>query len=172
MFFIVWIFKKYRKYYNHHFLNVTWPISVCCDLGPAGIVGGACTELSLPSIPRRGALEQDTKPPTAPREPQHKWLPTAPGCVHCCVCTLDGLNAEHKFRAWVTILRCMSHHFLSFFYFTVMHKSSPMASWDSKVTTKFTSEVVGHAGTFYIQFFDTMNSEHHFLFVYCFSHTI
>ncbi len=38
---------------------------------------------------------------------QYKWLPTAPGvcvcvcvCVHCsvCVCTLDGLNAEHKFR--------------------------------------------------------------------------
>ncbi len=28
------------------------------------------------------------------------------GCVsvHCCVCTLDGLIAEHKFRAWVTII--------------------------------------------------------------------
>ncbi len=26
-------------------------------------------------------------------------------CVHCCVCVhLDGLNAEHKFRVWVTIL--------------------------------------------------------------------
>ncbi len=48
--------------------------------------------LSPPSIPRRGALEQGTKPPTAPWVPQHKWLPTAPGvcslclCVHCCVC--------------------------------------------------------------------------------------
>ncbi len=37
---------------------------------------------------------------------QYKWLPTAPGvCSLCvcvftavCVCTLDGLNAEHKFR--------------------------------------------------------------------------
>ncbi len=28
------------------------------------------------------------------------------GCVsvHCCVCTLDGLIAEHKFWAWVTII--------------------------------------------------------------------
>ncbi len=36
-------------------------------------------------------------------------------CVHgvcvftaVCVCTLDGLNAEHKFRVWVTILGHMS----------------------------------------------------------------
>ncbi len=37
---------------------------------------------------------------------QYKWLPTAPGvCSRCvcvftavCVCTLDGLNAEHKFQ--------------------------------------------------------------------------
>ncbi len=43
-----------------------------------------------------GFLEQGTEPPTAPRAPQHKWLPTAPGvcsrcvcvCVHCCVCAL------------------------------------------------------------------------------------
>ncbi len=27
----------------------------------------------------------------------YKWLPTAPGV---CVCTLDGLNAEHKFRVY------------------------------------------------------------------------
>ncbi len=33
-------------------------------------------------------------------------------CVHCCVfvCTLDGLNAEHKFRVWVTIHGHMSHY--------------------------------------------------------------
>ncbi len=48
---------------------------------------------------------------------QHKWLPTAPGvCSWCvcsllCVCTLDGLLAEHKFRVWVTILGRMSRHF-------------------------------------------------------------
>ncbi len=43
-----------------------------------------------------------TKPTTAPQAPQLKCLPTAPGVyvfVH-----LDGLNAEHKFRVWVTIL--------------------------------------------------------------------
>ncbi len=28
-----------------------------------------------------------------------------------CVFTLDGLNAEHEFRVWVTILGCMSRHF-------------------------------------------------------------
>ncbi len=27
-----------------------------------------------------------------------------------CVCTLDGLNAEHKFRVWVTVLGCISRH--------------------------------------------------------------
>ncbi len=52
-------------------------------------------------------------------------------CVHCsgcmftvcvcvcvftavCVCTLGGLNAEHEFRVWVTILGCMSLHSLTF----------------------------------------------------------
>ncbi len=61
-----------------------------------------------PPIPQQGALEQGTKPPTAPRAPQHKWLHTAPGvftvcvCVFTslkCVCTLDGLmqstNSEY-----------------------------------------------------------------------------
>ncbi len=33
-------------------------------------------------------------------------------CVYgVCVCTLDGLNAEHKFRVWVTILDHISRHF-------------------------------------------------------------
>ncbi len=35
-------------------------------------------------------------------------------CVHgvcVCVCTLDGLYAEHEFRVWVTILGRMSRHF-------------------------------------------------------------
>ncbi len=36
---------------------------------------------------------------------QYKWLPTAPGvCSRCvCVCTLDGLNAEHKFRVSLSL---------------------------------------------------------------------
>ncbi len=32
-------------------------------------------------------------------------------CSLLCVCTMDGLNAEHKFRVWVTILGRMSRHF-------------------------------------------------------------
>ncbi len=31
-----------------------------------------------------------------------------------CVCTLDGLNAEHKFQVWLTILGRMSLHFKEF----------------------------------------------------------
>ncbi len=107
------------------------------SLGPAGIVGGGgseCTALSPPSIPWRGALEQGTEPPTAPRALQYEWLPTAPVftpvcvcvftvcvcsrcvCVHgVCVCTLDGLNTEHEFRVWVTTLGRMSRHFHVFF---------------------------------------------------------
>ncbi len=44
--------------------------------------------------------------------PQHKWLPSPPGvCSLLCVYTLDGLNAEHEFQVWVTILGRMSLHF-------------------------------------------------------------
>ncbi len=32
-------------------------------------------------------------------------------CVHCCVCALGWVNAEHEFRVWVTVLGCMSCHF-------------------------------------------------------------
>ncbi len=39
------------------------------------------------------------------------WVCVQGVCVHCCVCTLDGLIAEHKFRVWVTILGRMSLHF-------------------------------------------------------------
>ncbi len=31
-------------------------------------------------------------------------------CSLLCVCTLDGLNAEHKFRVWVTSLSLMLDH--------------------------------------------------------------
>ncbi len=42
-------------------------------------------------------------------------------CVHVCVCVcsllwcvhLDGLNADHKFRVWITILGHTSLHFIS-----------------------------------------------------------
>ncbi len=39
------------------------------------------------------------------------------GVCSWCECTLDGLNAEHKFRVWVTILVHMSHPFTSLHYF-------------------------------------------------------
>ncbi len=61
------------------------------SLRPAVSIGGGseCTALFPPSIPRRGALEQVTEPPTAPRAPQHKWLPTAVFTA-VCVCTWMG----------------------------------------------------------------------------------
>ncbi len=38
---------------------------------------------------------------------------------HCCVCVyLEGLNAEHKFWVWVTILGYTSHHLVSGSKFT------------------------------------------------------
>ncbi len=86
------------------------------SLAPAGIVGGRseCTALFPPSIPRRGALEKGTEPPTAPSAPQHKWLPTDPGvcsrclCVHYCVCGHGWVNVGHNFWVWVPILGCTS----------------------------------------------------------------
>ncbi len=62
------------------------------SLGPAGIVGGGreCTALSPHLIPWRGALEQGTELPTAPRVPQHKWLPPAPGVFTAVCVQMDG----------------------------------------------------------------------------------
>ncbi len=52
------------------------------------------------------------------KAPNPQLLPgrrsTAPGvCSLLCVCTLDGLIAEHRFRVWVTILVRISRHFHS-----------------------------------------------------------
>ncbi len=91
--------------------------------GPTGIVGGGseCPALSPPSIPR---LRWDP------------WLPTAPGVCsqHMCVCSLlttvcvhfNGLNAEHKFQVWVTILGNLSFHFLSFPFLSFPFLSFPV----------------------------------------------
>ncbi len=54
---------------------------------------------------------------------QYKWLPTAPGVCVCsllCVCTLDGLNAEHKFRVCHVIFTFSStiHSKKKFFFKT------------------------------------------------------
>ncbi len=56
-------------------------------------------------------LEQGTKPPTAPRAPQQYGCPLLRVCVYSVCEHLDGLNAEHKFRVWVTILGHTSLHF-------------------------------------------------------------
>ncbi len=61
-------------------------------------MGGVKAQRSLhPQYHDWDALEQGTEPPTAPRAPQHKWLPTAPGvcsqcvCVCVCVCVLTAV---------------------------------------------------------------------------------
>ncbi len=71
-------------------------------------------------------LSKALNPQLLPGRRRIKWLPTPLGvcslclCVclyttHCCVYVhLDGLNAEHKFRVWVTILGPKSRSFLSF----------------------------------------------------------
>ncbi len=66
---------------------------VSSSLGPAGIVGegSECPALSPPSIPRRGALEQGTEPPTPPRRSLTGcpllWLCSRCVCVFMvCVC--------------------------------------------------------------------------------------
>ncbi len=38
------------------------------------------------------------------------------------MCTLDGINAEHIFRVWVTILGRMSRHFHFHFHFSLSKK--------------------------------------------------
>ncbi len=105
----------------------------CSNLGPAGIVGGGseCTALSPPSIPQLGALEQGTGSPTAPRAPQHKWLPTALGmsvvCVFTAVCVHFGwVNC----RARIT---SMGHHtwpyVTSHLYTYTIMQSRVMSDW-------------------------------------------
>ncbi len=97
-----------------------WAIAILRHIKSGVIVGGVERVQHTLHLQYHdwGALEQGPEPATAPRVPQHKWLPTAPCvcvCTLCvcslpCVCTLDGLEAEHKFQVWVTILRRMSRH--------------------------------------------------------------
>ncbi len=69
--------------------------------------------------------------------PQHKWLPTSTGvcsrsvCVHCCVCALEWVNAEHEFRVWLTILGCMSRHFRQYAFDLIQkrHKRYLFGNW-------------------------------------------
>ncbi len=54
------------------------------------------------------SLRNAARHQTAPRVPQHKWLPTAPGVCSQCVCALGWVNTEHEFWVWVNIFGCMS----------------------------------------------------------------
>ncbi len=78
-------------------------------LAPAGIEGGDCARHRTPNCsPGAGAM--------------------AAHCSVCvftvCVCSLltavlgnlDGLNAEHQFRVWVTILDNASHYYYYYYY--------------------------------------------------------
>ncbi len=73
-----------------------------------------------------------SKAPNPQLLPGHRSINGCPllrVCVHgvcvcslLCVCNLDGINAEHKFRVWVTILGRMSRHFhfsLFFLHFSI-----------------------------------------------------
>ncbi len=76
---------------------------VSLSLGPAGIVGGGseCRAFSPSSIPRRGALEQDTEPTTAPRTPEH----------HCSGCVFTAVCVHFKWvKCRAQVLYVMSRH--------------------------------------------------------------
>ncbi len=64
------------------------------------------------------SLSKALNPQLLPGRRSINGCPLLRVCVHgvcvcslLCVCTLDGINAEHKFRVWVTILGHMSRHF-------------------------------------------------------------
>ncbi len=66
------------------------------------------------------SLSKALNPQLLPGRRNINGCPQLQVCVHgvcvftaVCVCTLDGLNAEHKFRVWVTILGRMSHQFFT-----------------------------------------------------------
>ncbi len=57
-------------------------------------------------------LEQGTEPPTAPRAPQHKWLPAAPGrCSRCvCVCVFTTVCVHFGWVKCRAQIPSMGHH--------------------------------------------------------------
>ncbi len=115
-------------------VGVLWPNERTCKPKVAGLSlrsGRDCrwgewmssTFSTLNTTTEVRPLSKALNPQLLPRHRRIKWLTTPPGvcvCVclyttHCCVCVhLDGLNAEHKFRVWVTILGPTSRSFLSF----------------------------------------------------------
>ncbi len=72
------------------------------------------------------------------------WVCVHSVCVCVCVCsllwvcTLDGLNAEHEFRVWVTILA--THHFR--FHCSVHTQISNLLEWKVHYSFLFNSRKV------------------------------
>ncbi len=88
------------------------------SLGPAGIVGGGVNvQRSLyPQYHDWGVLEQCTEPPTPPRAPQHKWLPTCPllwVCVHS-VCVFTAVCVHLGWDKCRAQIPSMGHHTWSY----------------------------------------------------------
>ncbi len=89
--------------------------------GPAGIVGGGVyVQRSLSTLnTEMRCLSKAPNPQLLPR--RLSWLPSDYLCFfssHCCVCAhLNGLNEEHKFRLWVTIIGHTSPPFLFYILF-------------------------------------------------------
>ncbi len=89
--------------------------------GPAGIVGGGSEYTALSSTFNTTTEVPLSKAPNPQLLPRRRSINSCPllwvyvhgvcVCVCVCVSTLDGINAEHKFRVWVTILGHMSRHF-------------------------------------------------------------
>ncbi len=77
-------------------------------------------------------LEQGTEPLTAPRALQQS------GCVFTAVCVhLDGFNAEHKFRVWVTISGHTSLHFTSHSLNSFIRVSTDMNKFNLRLFKTF-----------------------------------
>ncbi len=64
------------------------------------------------------------------------WTHNGKVCVHCCVCALGWVNAEHKFWVWVTILGCMSLHFHSLFWSYPNFPFTSSSAWISTAVVK------------------------------------
>ncbi len=88
--------------------------------GQAGIVAGGSECSTLSTLNTMTEVRPLSKAPNPQLLPGRHSIgcPLLRVCVRgvcmftaVCVCTLDGLNAEHKFRVWVTILGHMSRHF-------------------------------------------------------------
>ncbi len=84
------------------------------SLGPAvlSVGGGMYSALSTLNTTTEVPLSKAPKPQLLCRRRSINGCPLLRVCVFTAVCVhLGWLNAEHKFRVWVTILGRMPHHF-------------------------------------------------------------